>query len=141
VDEPSLRGPDLAQRMVDPERRRAARWFGVAVAGGPILDVLDDAGWFTMLLELRHGFELPSAWRLSLTWTAFFLTVGFASAAIVHRMSRRDRLWFFGCAAVPATFYALAHGVRPASVLTLLALVIAGMRLVALPADHAAGRP
>jgi hypothetical protein len=126
---------DLASRMVVLERRRAARWFGVAIAGAPILDVLDDAGWFTLLLGFRHGLDLPPSWATSLAWTGFFVGLAVAGAAILRAMSRRDARWFFAIAAAPIVLYALGRGVRPAALLGLAALVFAGVRVVALPAD------
>lgn len=127
---------DLALRMALLERRRAARWFGVAIAGAPILDVLDDAGWFTLIFDLRHGAELPPTWATSLAWTAAFAGLAVAAAAILRAMSRRDARWFFAIAAVPIVLYALGRGVRPAALLGLAALVFAGARLAALPADE-----
>ena len=126
---------DLASRMVLVERRRAARWFGVAIAAAPILDVLDDAGWFTLLFGFRHGIDLPPTWATSLAWTGFFVGLALAGAAILRAMSRRDARWFFAVAAAPIVLYALGRGVRPAALLGLAALVFAGLRIVALPAD------
>jgi hypothetical protein len=125
----------LASRMIVLERRRAAGWFGVAIAGAPILDVLDDAGWSTLLLGFRHGLELPPSWATSLAWTGFFAGLGVAGAAILRAMSRRDARWFFAIAAVPIVLYGLGRGVRPAALLGLAALVFAGLRIVALPAE------
>lgn len=125
---------ELASRMVVLERQRAGRWFGIAIAGAPILDVLDDAGWFTLLLGFRHGIDLPPSWATSLAWTGFFLGLALAGAAILRAMSRRDARWFFAVAAVPIVLYALGRGVRPAALLGLAALVFAGLRIVALPA-------
>ncbi len=113
-------------------RVAAARWFGASIAATPVADVLGDAGWFTVLAGVSHGIELPPAWRSSLLWSAGFVALAVAGAAIMHRLSRRDARWFFAVSAVPTAMYALGQGVRPASIVGLGVLCLAGLRVFAI---------
>ena len=123
---------DLADAMIDRERVSASRWFGVSIAAAPIANVLDDTGWFTLLAELRHGVELPPAWRLTLGWTALFVVLAVAGSMLLRLMSPRDRWWLFTGAAVPTVLYVLGQGVRPGAVIALAALVASATRLRAI---------
>lgn len=116
--------------MIERERRGAARWFGVAVAAVPVLDRLDDAGWFTLLGDLARGhFELPEGWTATLLWVVGFSALGFAASRLLPVLGRRDQWLFIGGCALVLAWYVVQRGPTAAVLVAGLALFATVARL------------
>lgn len=118
----------IGERWAADERRRGARWFAVACACLPVIDVIDA---YSVIEALAGGLTTGSvavplrAWGL-LAWTALAACgAGWAIGSATPR--GRGRL-FVICAAMHAG-YALASGLRIGVAIAALCFVIAGVTL------------
>lgn len=120
----------LADRMRAEELGGAARWLGLGVALGPILEVADRGGLFTVLTApstMEVGILVP------LTKVGMFAVLGIAATVILPRHRPRARWWFFAACAIPVLGW-IAHmawsgDLRAVALVPLLALPYAGARL------------
>lgn len=116
--------------MQTEELGGAARWLGLGVALGPILEVADRGGLFTALTApstMEVGILVP------LMKAGMFAVLGIAAAVILPRHRPRARWWFFAACAIPVLGW-IAHmawsgDLRAVALVPLLALPYAGARL------------
>jgi hypothetical protein len=122
---------EIARRWIDIELRAGARWFGFAVAAAPVVDRLDDAGWITTLASGKIGRsdEWPQGGLAALGWSALFVALGIAAAAVMRRHGARGRWWFFAGCAAPMLGYVALGGFRLSAGVSLLGFAVAALRL------------
>jgi len=120
----------VADRMHAEELAGAARWLGLAIALGPIVEVADRGALITALTAPSSmGFGLVAP----LLKVALFAVLGIAAAVILPKHEPRNRWWFFMACAIPVVGWighmAWSGDLRAVAVVPLLALPYAGARL------------
>ena len=117
----------IARRWIDGELRGGARWFGFGVAAAPVIDRLDDGGLITLLAS--GELELGGGGMAALLWSAVFVALGCAAAAILRRHRAAARPCFFAGCAVPVLGYAVLGGFRVSTWVSVLGFAVAALRL------------
>jgi len=104
--------------------RDTARWLGLGIAVGPSADVVDRYGLLTGVTTMEAA-ELVAPLAL----LGLFALLGIGAAAILPHHSARGRVVFFAACAIPVVVWAVWLGATWVSLIVLLALGLAGLRL------------
>jgi len=112
VDGPSLPLAGLTRRWEDESLRRAARWFGIACACLPLLDLLDGHSVVDAVLAGISTGSLPGVplrvWA-ALVWV---ILAAFGAARLLAWLAPGPRAWLFAVCATMHGGYAIASGAR-----------------------------
>lgn len=121
----------LAERHASEAARSVGHWLGVGLALGPSFDIASRHGLLTSLAS-PSTLELPYIAE-PLGLIALFVVLGVAAARMLPAHSPRGRTLFFVACAIPVAIWVLYTGLRAATMVPIVALVFAFVRLRALP--------
>ncbi len=127
-----LAGVDaMVQRQTTEAARSVGWWLGAGLALGPAFDVADRHGVLTNLAS-PSTFELAPMLK-PLALIALFVVVAVGAARVLPDHAPRARVIFFAACAIPVAAWVLYTGLRAATLVSLIALVFAFVRLRSLP--------
>lgn len=106
----------LGQRWEQDALRRGARWFGIACACLPALDIVDGHSVVDGLLAgLRHA-SLPPVAARAWAMLAWVIAAAVAAGVLMGRAAPASRMRLLAVCALMHSAYALASGLRPAAI-------------------------
>ncbi|MBL8969814.1 MAG: hypothetical protein JNK56_04505 [Myxococcales bacterium] len=115
MEGPSLPLAGLARRWEEEALRRGARWFGIACACLPLLDLLDGHSVVDAVLAGAATGSWPGVplrvWG-ALVWV---VAVAVAAARLLAWLAPRPRAWLFAACVAMHAAYAIASGARLAA--------------------------
>lgn len=111
----------------DETLRTAGRWLGVGIATGPAFDIADRYG---LITSLANPGSFPWAAMLRpVALIVMFVLLGSVAARLLRQHRARGRSIFFAACAAPLALWVLYTGLRAATVVPILALVLVFARL------------